>query len=74
MRSERVARSEIVTAARENGHASMDSVTAVILEADGELSVLGQTDAVVLATLADVHGVPDAVPTRATAPEASGGG
>ena len=64
MHTERVARAEILTAARENGYASMDGVEAVILEPDGDLSVLGQTDAAVYATLDGVGGVPESVPTQ----------
>ena len=65
MRRERVARSEIVTAARENGHATMDTVGAVVLEPDGDLSVLGTADTDVYATLDGVEAVPESVRTTA---------
>lgn len=63
MRKARVARREILAAVRESGHVSMDSVCAVVLESDGELSVIGAVDRSVYATLDDVDGVPSDVPT-----------
>ena len=64
MHAERVARAEILTAAREAGHATMAAVEAVILESDGQLSVLGQTDAPALTALDGVTAVPAGVPTQ----------
>lgn len=63
MWKERVPKSEILAAVRENGHTSVDTVCAVILESDGALSVIGTTDTDVYATLDDVDGVPDSVHT-----------
>ncbi|MDP9350856.1 MAG: DUF421 domain-containing protein [Chloroflexota bacterium] len=40
LRDERIARSEVVSKAREAGHASMDTVNTVVLESTGDFSVL----------------------------------
>jgi uncharacterized membrane protein YcaP (DUF421 family) len=45
LRRQRVTREEIDAALREQGHAGMESVTAVVLETDGSLSVLPKAGA-----------------------------
>ncbi len=40
MRSQRVTREEVRQAARTGGHASLDQVSAVVLETDGSLSIM----------------------------------
>jgi uncharacterized membrane protein YcaP (DUF421 family) len=45
MRSERVVEGEARQAVRASGHASLESVEAVVLETDGSFSVIGRSDA-----------------------------
>lgn len=45
LRRERVVEAEILAAVREEGHAGMDDVAAVVLETDGSFSVVGRTPA-----------------------------
>ena len=66
LKSERVTESEVLHAARDAGHRSLSEVAAVVLEADGTLSVLpASSDGVATAAvplLSDVRGLPDFVP------------
>ena len=41
MRKERINEAEMLAAVRTSGHDSLDEITAVIMESDGELSVIG---------------------------------
>ncbi|MGP1375072.1 MAG: DUF421 domain-containing protein [Almyronema sp.] len=61
MRQERVNHHEILSAVRESGYRSLQEVAVVILESNGELSVLGQSQsgADSIATLKDVISEPD---------------
>lgn len=45
MREERITRGEVEAAVRKKGHGSLDAIAAVILETDGELSVIAHSDA-----------------------------
>ena len=64
LRKQRVTRIEVLSAMRQKGHACMDEVWAVVLETDGEFSVLSCADGAEhprRPTLADVEGwEPDA--------------
>ena len=66
MKEERIMESEILRAARDAGNRSLSEVAAVVLEADGTLSVIPvPEDGVGSAAppvLSDVHGLPDYLP------------
>ncbi|MEX6504893.1 DUF421 domain-containing protein [Jiella sp. M17.18] len=55
MKRERVTREEVLAAARNQGHASLDEVSAVVLETDGSFSVLSGDAAINAGTLASVR-------------------
>ncbi|NJL87031.1 MAG: DUF421 domain-containing protein [Leptolyngbyaceae cyanobacterium SM1_1_3] len=59
MRLERVNHHEILSAIRESGYHSLKQVAVVILESNGELSVLAQNSDAQISTLADVITEPD---------------
>ena len=44
MRVERITRGEVEAAVRRTGHGSFDDIAAVVLETDGELSVIARSD------------------------------
>ena len=54
LRSERVTRSEVLAAVRGAGFASLSDVTAVVLETDGSVSVIGKSRTEDLSALSDV--------------------
>ncbi len=66
MKRERVTESEVLHAARDAGHRSLSEVSAVVLEADGTLSVLPTPDdgtgTAAAPLLSDVNGLPDFLP------------
>jgi uncharacterized membrane protein YcaP (DUF421 family) len=56
MRRERITRGEIEAAIRKKGHGSTETVAAVVLESDGELSVITQGTASECSALSSVKG------------------
>ena len=66
MKRERITRGEVLGAARDAGHRSLDEVSAVVMEADGTLSVLPTPGdgpgAVAPPLLSNVGGLPDYLP------------
>ncbi|WP_420454267.1 DUF421 domain-containing protein [Rubrivirga sp.] len=66
MKRERVTESEVLHAARDAGHRSLSEVSAVVLEADGTLSVLPTPDdglgTAAAPLLSNVNGLPDYLP------------
>ena len=60
MRAVRVTKSEVLAEVRQNGIACLDNVYAVVLETNGTMSVLAQTDQINNPTLVDINNyVPD---------------
>ncbi len=56
LKSERVAKGEILAAIRASGHSSVEEIGAVVLETDGSFSVVKQVDVTTASALRDVRG------------------
>ena len=59
MRSERVTEEEIESAMRQQGFANLDAVGAAVLETDGSVTIIPDTDPGSTLTLSSVSGRPD---------------
>ncbi|WOI52494.1 DUF421 domain-containing protein [Parvularcula sp. LCG005] len=56
LKDERVSRTELISAARENGYGSLDQIGAMILETDGTITAIGVDKLGPAAVLKDVKG------------------
>jgi uncharacterized membrane protein YcaP (DUF421 family) len=59
MRSERVTQEEIVSGMRQQGFVTLDEVGAAVLETDGSVTIIPDTDPGSTSTLSSVSGRPD---------------